>query len=372
MRTSRKILAIDRIVPGIGRITIRTKRMSTDARNDLNRAITRAVQAGHLEQLRLLKARKVKPLEFLEASRLNRLPALRPSLPVRPLVEQWLWESDLREASRRRYVQSWRFLFAPLPLHATVDALDAAWWSAFIGTRHVSPATLNRDRAALLAFLNWAKIKGHAVPDCGSARRIEEPKKSHILTVEQIEAIRRTCRPDRWPFFWFLLETGARQGEILNLQAEDIVEGLGLVIFRSQPGSKSRGKDRRVPISPELASCARMLGIVNSGRIFPVARTTVREWWTEICVATAIRGVTLHGIRATFITMALDDGVPPAQVQKLVGHSDISITMGYYRDVGQSMAAGVRIRSAMGLGETISNQAIPSVSPSPAALLEVS
>jgi integrase len=103
-----------------------------------------------------------------------------------------------------------------------------------------------------------------------------------------------------------------------------------------------------VPISSELATCLRTLGVVSgTSRLFPYGRRTVREWWTDICAAAAIKGVTIHDIRATFITLALDAGVPPVEVQTLVGHSDITMTMKYYRNSEQSHAAAARVRQAL-------------------------
>jgi len=64
--------------------------------------------------------------------------------------------------------------------------------------------------------------------------------------------------------------------------------------------------------------------------------------------------VTLHGLRATFITRGLDAGVPAVEVQKLVGHADLSISMKYYRNTEQSQSAAGRIRKAVGIaGKTV-------------------
>ena len=152
----------------------------------------------------------------------------------------------------------------------------------------------------------------------------EEPNRSDILSHGQVDAVRRVCRSDRWPFFWALIETGARQGEVLNLRGGDISVDTDVVTFRSRPGSKSRGRERHVPASPELAACLRALASKRGGGpLFPLGRRTIREWWGEICKAAAITGVTLHGIRATYITRALDAGVALVDVQKLVGHADL-------------------------------------------------
>lgn len=82
---------------------------------------------------------------------------------------------------------------------------------------------------------------------------------------------------------------------------------------------------------------------------FPFGRRTIREWWKEICERAAITGVTIHGIRATYITRALDSGESPVTVQKLVGHSGLSTTMRYYWNMSQDLAAAERIRKAEGI-----------------------
>jgi integrase len=64
-------------------------------------------------------------------------------------------------------------------------------------------------------------------------------------------------------------------------------------------------------------------------------------------------GVTLHGIRATYITVGLDDGVAAVDVQKLVGHSYILVTMGYYRNEEQSQRAAKAINRALSLDATV-------------------
>ena len=78
----------------------------------------------------------------------------------------------------------------------------------------------------------------------------------------------------------------------------------------------------------------------GSGPLFPLGRTTIREWWDQICTAAAISGVTLHGIRATYITRALDPGIAPVDVQKLVGHTDLVTTTKYYPEYCREPVCG--------------------------------
>lgn len=351
-RTSRK--GIDRIVPGVGRITIRGGRLKGEVRDELDRAICLAAEAGHIEPLRLLKGRRVTPLEFIQASRKNQLLALAQPLPLRELVDQWLATSDLRDSSRKRYEQSFRFVLASLSADPKVQDLTTAWWAKFVEWRTtqgpLTASTLNRDRAAVHAFLNWAREAYDGVPVFKTRRRVEEPRRSGILTRFQVEAVRRHSTPEQWLFFETLLATGARQGELLNLVRSD-VEGDRLTIL-SRLGAKSRGKERTISIPRRLAETLRFRGELDTKkRVFPYSRRTIQQWWQQVSKAAGIQGVTLHGLRATVATQALDAGIQPVAVQKLLGHSSLGMTLRYYRNTEQDAAIVSRIRGAVGLEE---------------------
>jgi integrase len=97
-------------------------------------------------------------------------------------------------------------------------------------------------------------------------------------------------------------------------------------------------------------ACPSTLAVVSgTGNLFLCGRSTIREWWKQICKSAGIHDVTIHGIRATFITRALDGGEPPVAVQKLVGHSSITTTLRYYRNTQQDLNTASRIRAAVGI-----------------------
>jgi integrase len=159
---------------------------------------------------------------------------------------------------------------------------------------------------------------------------------------------------------WALLGTGARQGEILNLRAADVARRPGSVQILSQPGSKSRGQTRIIPIPDDLADCLGFLGSIGDGRLFPYSRNTIDDWWRDLAEAVGIEGVTLHGLRATYITSALDSGIPATEVQKLVGHKRLSTTMQYYRNNEVSRKAALLINAVLGLVNNNPSTAPPS------------
>lgn len=341
---------IDREIGGIGRITIRTGRFSKAQVRQLDAAILHAKRDGHLDALALLKDREVAPSAFLSAATSGRLGTLRRRQPIAPLLNQWLGTKALRSSSVARYRQSWRIMLNSLPPDAALDDISERWWHDFAGTRTVKASTLNRDRAALVAFLAWAQQMGHHALTLRARKLKEEPVRSGILSDTDIKALQAHCRPDRWTFFWALLETGARQGEVLNLRVEDVEGGDPGIVIRSQEGSKRRGDERFVPCSPAMHRTLKALGRRSSdGRVFPNSRRTVQIWWKGLAKAAGLHGVTLHGLRATYITQALDAGIAPVEVQKLVGHTDLATTMRYYRNPKTSSAAAATIRAAIGI-----------------------
>ena len=49
----------------------------------------------------------------------------------------------------------------------------------------------------------------------------------------------------------------------------------------------------------------------------------------------------LHGFRATVITMLLQEGVPPVVVQSIARHEDLSTTMRYYNRAEENTRAAL-------------------------------
>lgn len=365
MSTSRKTKhSIDRRVPGLGRLVIKTGRLQRGIAVELDRAIVRAGQAGNLEALRLLKSGRVSKFEFLEAARKGLVARLVDKPLIEPLLREWLASSGHRASTVVRYQQSWTFMLDALPRGPNLGDLTPQWWAKVVTMRlqSVGHATVNRDRAALLAFISWCRRHRYTNEHLELERLREEPKQSGTLGSQAIQEVQTVCHPARWPFFWTLLSTGARTSEVLNLTLDDIAADGRTLAIRPQEGTKGR-TTRYCPIPPNLTETLRRLGRAQGGRIFPYSRSTVQGWWMAVRSELGITGVTIHGLRATFITLALDSGIPPVDVQKLAGHSDIQQTMRYYRNDTVRLAGAERIWESMGLATSPPSTDSSTVSP---------
>lgn len=90
-----------------------------------------------------------------------------------------------------------------------------------------APATINRKRASLSTFLNWAQAEGIIRPDFTIGLSKHEPagkKQSRILSVEQVNSLISKAKNFRdASLILIALTTGATITEIVNLNAEDIL-----------------------------------------------------------------------------------------------------------------------------------------------------
>jgi integrase len=99
------------------------------------------------------------------------------------------------------------------------EAMERLWG-------HRAPATWNRNRAAIAAWLTWCRHAGLVCPilPATSERRRETADATRALSRTTIErALSRRDVPLREKTLWrMLFETAARAGEVLALNIEDL------------------------------------------------------------------------------------------------------------------------------------------------------
>lgn len=154
---------------------------------------------------------------------------------------------------------------------------------------------------------------------------------------------------------------GLRISEISNLELGDLDMDRGKIVIREGKGNKVRIND----MSSDLLNALRTWLIVrgslpNCSKVFtsnrgnPVITEHLRIWLRRKCIDLGImkkerlcercrkykeakycrfcswnKHITPHSFRHTFITHALEDGVPIHEIATIVGHADINMTMKY-------------------------------------------
>lgn len=135
-----------------------------------------------------------------------------------------------------------------------------------------------------------------------------------------------------------LLETGARVSEFVALRVEDISIAERAVVIETGKG----GKRREVPIRAEIARLLAMhIGKRRAGPLFisrekgrTGSRTYTRQRIGQMvrdiaCDASIEKRIYPHLLRHTMATRLLADGMDITDIQKFLGHEDISATRIY-------------------------------------------
>lgn len=196
----------------------------------------------------------------------------------------------------------------------------------------------------------------------------EDPK--HWSQLESERFLKLATGTPGYPLFLFLLGTGARLGEALGLRWQDVDLAAGIARIngawdstgRQRGPTKSR-RSRSVILTPRvvrtLAALPARDGYVFPGFIpgRPCSHSGAEKWFRQIVARAAEAGTPLapikpHGLRHTFASVALANGVPLATVAQALGHANPGTTTKTYSHALQNRDGDAERALADALGWT--------------------
>lgn len=130
----------------------------------------------------------------------------------------------------------------------------------------------------------------------------------------------------RGPLWRFMVNTGLRRGEMVKARRSDIRDGQ-IIVESTAEGRTKSGKWRPIPLNAAARDALTHLG---EDRLVLCHVDTLGDWFAEDRKACGLRG-SLHWTRHTFCTALVQQGVSLYDVQRLAGHSSITVTEQYAR-----------------------------------------
>ena len=185
----------------------------------------------------------------------------------------------------------------------------------------------------------------------------KQDRKVEALTLEQHQQFLKSLENENYKnIFLVAINTGMRCGEILALKPNDIdldnkIIKVSKTITRNdydsytiKDGGKTYASTREIPFDDNLKQILissinemknnefGLLFTLESGNI--IAPSTMNKVFKRICRNLGFKGqFNFHMLRHTFATRCIESGMPAHVLQKLLGHTDVSVTINTYTSI---------------------------------------
>ena len=244
-------------------------------------------------------------------------------------------------------------------------SMALVWFETYSRT---APGAANTALNLLGHILNHARALGHVEANPVSRlRRNPARKLTRFLSREEIARLHlvldcyangSASQAQQADIIRLLLLTGCRKNEIIRLRREEVKDD------RLELSDSKTGPRTVLLNAPAREILRRRMAQGNGPWVFPSVRDPVRHQchslalWYRIRDEAGIEDVRLHDLRHTVASQATLAGVPLPVVARLLGHSDVSMTMRYAHVGDQEIEAaaervGRMIASVMSQGRMV-------------------
>ena len=242
--------------------------------------------------------------------------------------------------------------FGAKPLDRISPGHVSQWFDRYSRT---APGGANRTLDVLRQIMNFAIACGHVtVNPATGVRKNRRPPLTRFLSREEIarlhsvlDAQTRKSSRQQADIIRLLLLTGCRKGEIVGLRWSELHDGM-LALQDSKTGP------RMVPLGSRARAIFDRQPRAGSPFVFPSPLDPARPrspglpFWYRVRREAGIEDVRLHDLRHTMASHAVMNGVPVPVVSRLLGHSNVRMTLRYAHLADRDIeAAAERVGNAI-------------------------
>jgi len=237
--------------------------------------------------------------------------------------------------------------------HNRVGVVPAAQAKVFHVTQWLDahPKWKGSRRNAVICVkraFNWAV--GEGLLKENPLRGLKKPpavRRDRILTTEEWDQLFAAVVDQEFKdFLTAMRETGCRPGEVRKVTAENVNLDLGVWVLEQHKTRKKTGLPRVIYLTPTMVDlCRKLMARWPAGPIFrgpkrkghkPFTRNALRCRFMRLRKKLPqLKGVISYTLRHTYITDALERGVPVATVAELAGHKDLKMIQQHYAHLSE-------------------------------------
>ena len=204
-------------------------------------------------------------------------------------------------------------------------------WARELLRRGKTRLLVNKTLVALQTTWNqpWGTRQGRKTqynPFALAERFPIEMKSKRIPTEEQIERVKTACSVEQRLFVELMVETGARPGELLRLEWQDIEEGMITLKTRKKKGGDLTPRKVKVELS------LKGLG-GNRGKVFPHTRWWPVQFMRKACARAGVPYFGVHTLRHYHASKLIAEGWTLPQIQARLGHESPMTTARYIHEL---------------------------------------
>lgn len=214
----------------------------------------------------------------------------------------------------------------------------------------------------IMSIIIGGAVDNELIPKNPVTKKVKCPKdektERRVLTIKEEEQFRDIIKNSRYhDAFIFILETGIRIGELNGLKWEDVDwEKKKIYIRRTlihekntkkfiEGSTKTISGNRAIPLTdtaykillkrkaekskiPIIVGYHNYIFLNRYGK--PVRHENYDEMLYDYANKLGIERFSVHVLRHTFATRCIEKGMKPKALQKILGHSELSMTMDLY------------------------------------------
>lgn len=260
-------------------------------------------------------------------------------------MELYVWPADIAENTKKCYNRAVKAVpldLASKPLKE-LSPLDLRRWLLQVAKDHPRAAQL--DRVMLHRALTLAAKAGEASPALCDNDLLPQIKhsaaKAAVLDINQLRAYMDGASKIKNGLLLMLMACGLRRSEALGArwEAVDLAAGTLAVVGQRLPGSddlsplKTAAALRVIELPPQVTVILRRLPRpIGGGWLCDVPSRTIYKAHARLLRDLGLPHVTLHGLRHSFATAAVQQGVPIKVLQAALGHARYQLTADLYAD----------------------------------------